>query len=38
MVDVFITLAGEFFYFLGVFLGVFLDQSDLPGPGKAAVK
>lgn len=34
MVDVFITLAGEFFYFFGVFL----DQSDLPGPGKAAVK
>lgn len=35
MVDVFITLAGEFFLFFG---GVFLDQSDLPGPGKAAVK
>lgn len=35
MVDVFITLAGEFFLFFG---GFFLDQSDLPGPGKAAVK
>lgn len=30
MVDVFITLAGEFFFVL--------DQSDLPGPGKVAVK